>query len=205
MQAAAPHTQGLCHFCHAFSLHCSCEHLHDPAHILLPAHPRKAASSVPAARNTTLSFKWGQTSRFLAANQADTWAEHFRQECIDVHMIAAMSVPDLKSVLQPVPAGVLYRLHDAAPQWLEEDSSRAPMEDQGNEAEPMQDEASLPVAASASSAAHAPQPEVLPADVLPADAPEARRRDAKRVNSLLRLGDHGLLNKPLSELDKRLT
>lgn len=35
-------------------------------------------------------------------------------------MIAAMSVPDLKSVLQPVPAGVLYRLHDAAPQWLEE-------------------------------------------------------------------------------------
>jgi hypothetical protein len=146
-QAAAPHTQGLCHFCHAFSLHGSCEHLHvaflhlklislqepqfpkrqrkanplqDPAHILLPAHPRKAASSVPAARNTTLSFKWGQTSRFLAANQADTWAEHFRQECIDVHMIAAMSVPDLKSVLQPVPAGVLYRLHDAAPQWLEE-------------------------------------------------------------------------------------
>ena len=27
-QTAGPHTQGLCHFCHAFSLHGSCEHLH---------------------------------------------------------------------------------------------------------------------------------------------------------------------------------
>eukprot|EP00435_Cladocopium_sp_Y103_P055477 s46_g18.t1 len=144
-QPIAPHTQGLCHFCHDFSVHGSCEHLHvaflhlklislqaaefpkrqrkanpmqEPPHILLPAHSRAAASS--SVRKATVSFNWGQTSRFLAAHHADTWAEHFRHECVDIHMIASMGVTDLKAVLQAVPAGVLYRLHEAASRWLEE-------------------------------------------------------------------------------------
>lgn len=144
-QQTASHTHGLCHFCHEFSVHGSCEHLHvaflhlklislqaaqfpkrqrtanplqEPSHILLPSRPRATASS--SARKPAIFFNWAHTSRFLAANQADTWAEYFRSECIDVHMISAMGVAELKAVLQHVPAGVLFRLHAAASQWLEE-------------------------------------------------------------------------------------
>ena len=141
----ASHTQGLCHFSQEFSVHGSCEHLHvaflhlklfslhaakfpklqraanplqEPSHILLPSRPRAAASS--SARKPVVCFNLAQTSRFLVANQADTWAEHFRSECVDIHMIMSMGVADLKSVLQHVPAGVLFRLHAKVSQWLEE-------------------------------------------------------------------------------------
>ena len=141
----ASHTQGLYHFCHEFSVHGSCEHLQvaflhlklislqaaefpkrqrtanplqEPSHILLPSRPRAAASS--STRKPVVSFNWAQTSRFLVANQADAWAEYFRSECVDVHMIISMGVADLKTVLQHVPAGVLFRLHTAASQRLEE-------------------------------------------------------------------------------------
>ena len=141
----ASHTHSLCHFCQEFSVHSSCEHvpvaflllklfslqaaefpkrqrtanpLQEPSRILLPSRPRAAASS--SARKPVVCFNLAQTSRFLVANQADSWAEHFRSECVDIHMIMSMGVADLKSVLQHVPAGVLFRLRAKASQWLEE-------------------------------------------------------------------------------------
>ena len=92
--------------------------MQEPPRILLPAHSRAAASS-SSARKATVSFNWGQTSRFRAAHHADTWAEHFRHECVDMRVIASMGVTDLKAVLQAVPAGVFSRLHEAS-RWLEE-------------------------------------------------------------------------------------
>ena len=116
-QHTASHTQGFCYFCHGFSVHGSCEHLlvaflhlklislqaaefpkrqrtanplQEPSHILLPSRPRAAASS--SARKPAIVFNWAQTSHFFAANQADTWAEYFRSECIDVRMISSMGV-----------------------------------------------------------------------------------------------------------------
>ena len=92
----------------------------DPIPILLPAasHCSKRQSP-PAPMRSTPDQCLKRLRTFLAANELTSWSAPLEAERFTVEQLAAISLPDLRAILQQIPAGILLTLKNAAAAWVD--------------------------------------------------------------------------------------